>query len=39
MVTLPIVSVPVLAPMLTAVAAPNKLPVNAPVLNTLAVPV
>ena len=36
-VALPIVNVPVEAPILTAVAAPNKLPVNAPVLNTFAV--
>ena len=33
------VSVPLEAPILTEVAAPNKLPVNAFVLNTLAVPV
>jgi len=38
-VGLPIVSVPVEAPIETAVAAPNKAPVNALVLNTEAVPV
>ena len=37
-VVLATVIVPVAAPMVTVVAAPNKLPVNAPVLNTLAVP-
>jgi hypothetical protein len=38
-VGLPRVSVPVAAPIETAVAAPNKAPVNALVLNTEAVPV